>query len=74
VLVPEQLHDGEPESAVDGPDDQQDTEAVPVMCEKCGGQPGSCACLEEQRSGADADASAARKRRLQMMGLSLPTR
>jgi HK97 family phage prohead protease len=72
VLVPEQVHDGEPESAVDGPDSQQDTEKVQAQCETCGQDPCTCEAPEEQRSGADADTSAARKRRLQMMGLSLP--
>lgn len=41
-------------------------------CEKCGSEPCACEPAEEQRSGADAEASAARKRRLQMMGLTLP--
>jgi HK97 family phage prohead protease len=69
VLVPEQIHGGEPQSVVDGPEGQEDTEQV--ACEECGSEP--CACVvEEQRSGVDADASAARRRRLQMMGLSLP--
>jgi HK97 family phage prohead protease len=54
---------------------EADTGDEPVKvatCEKCGNEPCACEPVEEQRSGADADASAARKRRLQMMGLSLP--
>jgi HK97 family phage prohead protease len=69
VLVPEQIHDGEPSSAVDGPDQKDTGEAE---CVACGSEPCACEPVEEQRSGVDADASAARRRRLQMMGLSLP--
>lgn len=92
VLIPEQVHDGESQSAVDGPDDQETTGVTAdTVCETCGKLPegdDACSCvpegdsasevgeqlLEEQRSGADsAEAErAARTRRLQMMGLSLP--
>jgi HK97 family phage prohead protease len=89
VLIPEQVHDGESQSAVDG-QDQETTEVVaaPVACESCG-KPAEgddqCACAqqeveepEEQRSGAeqpvefDEAAHAARTRRLQMLGMTLP--
>jgi HK97 family phage prohead protease len=81
ALVPEQTSDGESQSAEDG--QHQETDGVVTdapACETCGKSPDgddACACnaevLEEQRSGVDADAFAARKRRLQMMGLSLPS-
>lgn len=90
VLAPEQIHDGESQSAVDGPGDQETIDVAPdTVCETCGKAPegaDACACepgaeeipspdgegSEQQRSGADANALAARTRRLQMMGLSLP--
>jgi hypothetical protein len=95
ALVPEQVHDGEPESAVDGPDTEQDaaeaqcdgacgevTEDGHVLqsCEACTAKAADAAtdadeAPEEQRSGAgefDENSLAARKRRLRMMGLTLP--
>ncbi len=80
ALVPEQVDDGEPESVVDGPDSQQDVrdEGTAEVCEH--GE-GCEACQaptgepEVQRSGADSDpmvAAAARRRRLQLLGISLP--
>jgi HK97 family phage prohead protease len=84
VLVPEQIHDGKSQSAVDGPD-QETTDVVtdPPVCETCGKSPegdDACACnvdgAGEQRSGADTDSveleAAARSRRLQMLGIALP--
>lgn len=88
ALVPEQLHDGESQRVVDGPD-QEITEANPDT--PAGGPKGVCEhgedCVlpechpetdgeqepEEQRSGVDENSFAARRRRLQMMGLTLPT-
>lgn len=78
ALVPEQIHEGESQSVVDGPDHQETAEVVPDgrpadACEhgEACGLP-ECQAPEEQRSGAGESSSAARKRRLQMMGLSLP--
>lgn len=80
VLVPEQIHEGEPQQQVDGPD-QEVTEEQPPVCESCGKSPDgddACVCMpvvEEARSGAepvDMAAQAARSRRLQMMGLTIP--
>jgi HK97 family phage prohead protease len=86
ALIPEQLHDGEPQSAVDGPGIQED--AAEAVCETC--EQDVCACdtppqdqdareddgaSEKRDAGAAEDwesAAAARRRRLQMMGLSLP--
>jgi HK97 family phage prohead protease len=90
ALVPEQIYDGEPQSAVDGPDTVEDAADMPTVCETCAKPAeGEDACVcekatedaptasDEQRSGAepasfDADAHAARTRRLRMLGLSLP--
>lgn len=77
ALVPEQVPDGESQSVEDGPDQETVEEEEPAtVCEhgegceqpECQAQPEP----EEQRSGVDADALAARKRRLHMMGLTLP--
>jgi HK97 family phage prohead protease len=73
ALVPEQTPGGESQSAGEG--QHQETAGVGQACEACGKSPegdDACTCAPaEQRSGADTS-SAARKRRLQMMGLSLP--
>lgn len=64
----------QPESRAAEPEaDTGEDTAVTETCETCGNEPCACApAVEEQRSGVDAEASAARKRRLQMMGLTLP--
>lgn len=71
ALVPEQVDEGEPQSDVDGQHQEAVEDEVTDKCETCGEEPCSCE-PEEQRSGVDAEAFAARKRRLHMMGLSLP--
>lgn len=73
VLVPEQIHDGEPQSVVDG-QDQETADVVTPDCEACGEKSCTCEPVDEQRSGVDANvAAAARRRRLQLLGISLPS-
>jgi HK97 family phage prohead protease len=54
--------------------DTDETKVEPEACEKCGSEPCVCESEQEQRAGVESAQSeaAARRRRLQMMGLSLP--
>jgi HK97 family phage prohead protease len=79
ALEPEQVHDGEPESVVDGPIQQAAEDEVPATVCEHGEDCESCQAPaeepDEQRSGASDDptvAAAARRRRLQLLGIELP--
>jgi HK97 family phage prohead protease len=79
ALEPEQVPEGEPESLEDGPNQQDaETKDPAEVCEHGDGCEACQADTEpvEERSRAEGDpmvAAAARRRRLQMLGISLPS-
>jgi len=81
ALEPEQVPDGaSPASDGDGPDQKAAEDVRPALvCDECEAtDEAACTCAKEpveERSGADSDpmvAAAARRRRLQLLGISLP--